>query len=107
MDEAISEWRKAIKLDPNDAGAHNSLGTALAAKGKVDEAISEFRKAIELDPKNALAHGNLGLGLLQQGRFAQAEASTRRARGLLPPDHPVRPRMSQQLESACRMHAGS
>src|SRR5262249_40091465 len=49
LDAAIDAYRKATKLDPNDARFHNNLGNSLAVKGALDEAISEFRKAIQLN----------------------------------------------------------
>ena len=36
---AIERYRKAIRLNPRDAKAHNGLGTALYATGKLDEVI--------------------------------------------------------------------
>ena len=49
-DEAIAEYREAIRLKPDFAEAHNNLGNALQAKGKLDEAIAEYREAIRLKP---------------------------------------------------------
>ena len=103
VDEAIAEHRKAIELDPKLAKAHDNLGNALSDKGEVDSQISEHQDVS--DPKLAVVHGNLGQALLQQGQFAEAEASIRRARGLLPPDHPMRPKASQQLNQCRRMLA--
>jgi Flp pilus assembly protein TadD len=45
LDEAIAEFRAAIRVKPDDDEAHCSLGVALAKQGKLDEAIAEFRKA--------------------------------------------------------------
>ena len=60
LDEAIAEYRKAIRLKPDLAEAHHNLGIALASQGKLDEAIAEYRKAIRLKPDVAEAHINLG-----------------------------------------------
>jgi Flp pilus assembly protein TadD len=60
-EEAITEYRKAIELDPHYAAPHNNLGNALRDQGKTEEAIAEYRKAIELDPRFAMPHYNLGI----------------------------------------------
>lgn len=60
-DEAISECRKAIDINPMNATAHGNLGNALIHQGKVSEAIPWLEKALELNPNlegvpAALAH---------------------------------------------------
>jgi tetratricopeptide (TPR) repeat protein len=72
IDEAISEFQKALRIQPNDADSHNNLGTVLRQKGKIDEAISEYRLALQTNPALAEAHYNLGIAFLQQGDTAQA-----------------------------------
>ena len=46
LDEAIDEFREAIRLKKDFAPAHNNLGIALGGKGRLDEAIDEFREAL-------------------------------------------------------------
>jgi Tfp pilus assembly protein PilF len=70
-DEAILEFRKAIKLDPDLAEPHNNLGSALAEKGRMNEAIDEFRNAFQLQPGYARARINLGLALHQTGQWEE------------------------------------
>ena len=55
-EEAISYYKKAIKLNPNFVEAHNNLGIALNQLGKYEEAIISYTTAIELkfDCKRAL-----------------------------------------------------
>ena len=50
-DEAISQFRQAIEIDPNSAMAHFSLAWALRVKGPQDEANIQYQEAIRLDPK--------------------------------------------------------
>jgi tetratricopeptide (TPR) repeat protein len=79
-DEAITEYRKAIELDPRNAWPHNNLGFALmSGQGKIEEAIGEYRKAIELDPSLALPRRNLGNALHDQGKTDEAIAEYRKA----------------------------
>ncbi len=53
LEEAIAEYRAAIRLVPEFCEAHNNLGSALQARGKLDEAIAEYRAAIRLKPDDA------------------------------------------------------
>ncbi len=55
---AIAEYREAIRLKPDDAEAHNSLGRALEHKSDRQAALDEYRKAYDLDPKNATFQGD-------------------------------------------------
>ena len=79
LDEAISEYRQAIQLDPKSALPHNNLGNVLSNQGKAEEAISEYRQAIQLDPKDALPHNGLGNVLSDQGKAEEAISEYRQA----------------------------
>ena len=59
MEEAETEYLKAIALDPSDADAHNNFGALLANTQRLKRAEKEFRKALALDPKDADAQDNL------------------------------------------------
>jgi protein O-mannosyl-transferase len=72
VDEAITQFKAALQIQPNDADSHNNLGTVLRQKGKVDEAITQYHLALQIKPGLAEAHYNLGIALLQKGRTAQA-----------------------------------
>ena len=71
-DEAIGQFRQAIKLRPEYPDAHYNLGNALVKKGQPDEAIREFQEAIRLKPDDVEAHVNLGVALDNRGRFEEA-----------------------------------
>ena len=48
-----------MEVSPDDAEAHNKLGTALALVGRVREAIPEYEQALRLRPDNREAPNNL------------------------------------------------
>ena len=50
--EAIFRWQQVIDIDPDDSKAHNNLGVAYEAVGKMDEAIAAYQRAAELEPGN-------------------------------------------------------
>ena len=72
MDEAISQFQKAVRLEPDAAEAYDHLGITFFNKGQLDEAIRQFGEALRLDPDYADAHYNLGVLFYQQGRTDQA-----------------------------------
>jgi tetratricopeptide (TPR) repeat protein len=81
LEEAISEIRQAIKLDPKNAQSHIELGDLLGygggAQNNTEEAISEFRQAIRLDPKNPWSHTELGERLIRWEHIKLAEGLIR------------------------------
>jgi len=76
---AEAAYREALKLQPERASTHNSLGYALLHQKRYEDAVAAFRRYVELAPDDANAHDSLGEGLLAAGRTAEAEASYRRA----------------------------
>jgi Flp pilus assembly protein TadD len=79
VDEAMGHFQKAAQINPGDAEAHNTLGTALLQKGHVDEAITHYRAALEIQPNFAQARCNLGAALFQKGSADEAIAQYQRA----------------------------
>ncbi len=78
-EEAISEYRKAMRLDGSTAIMHANLGNALADQGNPEEATAEYNTAIQLDPKSAPPHIGLGTLLSDQGKPDEAAAEYRTA----------------------------
>jgi eukaryotic-like serine/threonine-protein kinase len=72
-DDAIAAIREAIRLDPENGQAHQSLARALwVGKGDFAGAIPEFEKAIELNPEAGYSYLQLGLLLAWQGQYERA-----------------------------------
>lgn len=59
-DEAISEFQKAIALDPNYAPAHDNIANLYAEKGDYLKALQIYLRAIELEPDSATVRYNFG-----------------------------------------------
>ena len=78
-EEAEKECREAIKIDPNDAGAHYNLGILLQNLKRYEEAVNEYRKVIEINPDYAYTHNNLGNLLQNLKRYEEAENEYREA----------------------------
>jgi len=76
---AVTGWKKALELGPDDASVHMNLGVALAGSGKLDEAIAQYQKALELSPDNPESHLNFGIALAGKGDLNQAIAHYQKA----------------------------
>jgi len=53
FDDAIVQFRAALKIQPNNFRARRCLGIAYHQKGNLKSAIAEFKKAARLQPKHA------------------------------------------------------
>ena len=65
--EAVAQYREALRVDPNHLDALNNLGYELTKTGAFEQAKDLFDRVLELDPHNPLAHFNLGYRLVQEG----------------------------------------
>jgi type IV pilus biogenesis/stability protein PilW len=61
INEAFTEFQKALALNPNNKETLNYLGYISTRFKKYDEAISYYKRAISLDPNYAEAVHNLGV----------------------------------------------
>jgi len=50
--EAITAFQDALRLDPNNAEAHLSLGKTEMSSGRLDAAITDLKEALRLSPNN-------------------------------------------------------
>jgi Flp pilus assembly protein TadD len=67
LPEAIEKWRRALRLDPDDAVAHFSLAVSLSGNNQEREAVEEYRKACGLDPSHASWYDHLAVSLALTG----------------------------------------
>jgi tetratricopeptide (TPR) repeat protein len=72
VDEAIDQFRKAVKIKPGYAEAYYNMGFAFKLQDNLDKAIDCFSRALEIKPDYADAHNNLGLALRLKGNVAEA-----------------------------------
>ena len=60
IEDALSAYREAAKLDANDVQAHAGIGWALWRSGHGQDAEEPLRNAIEVDPAYAYSYDILG-----------------------------------------------
>ncbi len=88
MDEAVTEYREAIRLNPKDPIVRMNLGTILTNQGKLEKAIAELREVLTLAAFDGvyMVHTKLGNALSKQGKLEAAINEYREAIRLKPDD---------------------
>src|SRR4051812_16697730 len=73
VEQAVKEYKEALRAYPSLAAAHNNLGSAYFAAARFEEAAAAFQRAGELDPEYGQAYFNLALTHLKLGREREAD----------------------------------
>ena len=84
-DKAIQNYSLLIKLQPQNAGAHNNLGIAYERRGRrqdLQQAQKEFTAAIRYDPKTAKHLTNRSRVRTALGDYTGAQADKEEAERL-------------------------
>ena len=79
LDKALNLFKKAVKLNPDDADAWAQLGLIYVNLKKFDDGEKAARKAIDLEKDNAVAWGVLGAALGDAGKLEEAETALSKA----------------------------
>lgn len=82
LDAALSDYRRGVEADPEDALLRYNLALALVRSGASSDALKHLRAAIEIDPDYRDAHFNLGALLSEQGDLAGAVHHLERAHAI-------------------------
>jgi serine/threonine protein kinase/lipoprotein NlpI len=79
-DEAIASMTEAVRLEPNNAGAHGSLARAYwLGKGMIEEAIVELEHAVSINPQAGYSYLQLVFLHTLIGNYSRAEAAAQHA----------------------------
>ncbi|MGA8716081.1 MAG: winged helix-turn-helix domain-containing protein [Roseiarcus sp.] len=84
---AEADLRKALKLRPDDANAHNALGYLRILSNRAVQGISECERALSIDRNLANAHAMIGMGKYLAGRTEETEAHVVEALRISPRDN--------------------
>jgi tetratricopeptide (TPR) repeat protein len=103
LEEAIGEYRKALRARPDSAAVLNNLGAALQASGRLDEAVERYRDAVRAQPGYLNARHNLGGALVLKGAFAEALPYLREAVRARPDDATARNNLGGALLATGRV----
>jgi tetratricopeptide (TPR) repeat protein len=82
IDEAVEQYRIALRFDPGYASAHVNLANALVAKSKLEEAQKHLQEALRLEPRSGDVHAGYAYLLERLGHKEEAEVEYQTAIGL-------------------------
>jgi tetratricopeptide (TPR) repeat protein len=85
-DQAISDYTKAIEINPKYGLAYYNRGIAHNNKGQYDQVISDYTKALEINPKFAEAYNNRGNAYNKKGQYDEAILDYNKAMEINPRD---------------------
>jgi len=87
LQNAITCYRQAVKLQPHFAEAYYHLGEALQAKGELEAGIDCLQTALQINPDYGEAYMCLGLIYQTQHRLNEAAAAYRQGLTLINPHY--------------------
>jgi len=103
MDEALSEVRLGLELDPLARVINLNLARILHFARRFDEAIKQCRKTIDMYPDYLIAHRRLGMSFGEKGMFDEAESEFKKALAISPDDSETMSAMAYAYTSAGRV----
>ncbi|MBW1993280.1 MAG: tetratricopeptide repeat protein [Deltaproteobacteria bacterium] len=72
LEDAVYQFREAIRIKPDHTDAHLKLGNALEAQGNLKKAIYHYSETLRIKPDHTDAHLKLGNALEAQGNPDEA-----------------------------------
>jgi len=90
LDEAIGEYRQAVRMMPNHFKAYYNLGVIYDQKGDANKAVDNLKMSITINPGFANAHYNLAILYHKQGLTDEAIRHYRKVIDLIPDDFEAR-----------------
>ncbi len=69
---AISDFKRAVYLDPSHSGTYEDMGNAYASKGDFELAFSNYSRALQIDPKNGKAYYNRAVAYFLKKEYNKA-----------------------------------
>jgi TolB-like protein/DNA-binding winged helix-turn-helix (wHTH) protein/Tfp pilus assembly protein PilF len=85
---AEKEFKRAIEINPNYAGAHEWYAEFLAARGRESEALTEMKRARDADPLLVLMHAAVAEALYYSRRYDDVISQCQQTLEL-DPDYPI------------------
>jgi tetratricopeptide (TPR) repeat protein len=83
-EEAVSELRAAIAINPYNGAWYFNLGLTLDMMDRIDEAIAAYRRALEMEPEDIEILNNLGTDCTRAGHYKESITHYRKIEQLDP-----------------------
>ncbi len=84
FNEAVNQFRSALKLNPEHYVARNNLGIILIEMNRFKEAVLHFEITLKKFPNNAELQNYLGVALAQTGQFDKAVVHFKKSVSIYP-----------------------
>jgi DNA-binding winged helix-turn-helix (wHTH) protein/tetratricopeptide (TPR) repeat protein len=98
-EEGITEFLRAIELNPNNQNAQHWYAMALGGLGRFDEALAQIQHALAVDPLAVMVNANVGFLLYRAGRLEEAVAKLQHTVAMEPGFVMTRYRLGLALEA--------
>jgi Flp pilus assembly protein TadD len=102
-EEALTQFREVVKLDPTDAAAHFQIGNILQLTRRGSESVPHYREALRLKPGWAFPANNLAwlLATSSDASVRNGPEALKLARALIDADKGQNPATLSTLAAAC------
>ena len=84
LKDSEESYRKAIKLNPKIAQAHQWLGLNIQTQGRKQEANESLMRGLNLDPNHLVINANLCMNTFHLGKLDEAEKYAKKALNINP-----------------------
>ena len=84
LEEVLSAYNEALRLNPDHVGAYTNRGIAKASLGRYQDAIADYNEAIRLKPDYPVAYYNRGITNIKLDQYQDATADFNEAIRLKP-----------------------
>jgi tetratricopeptide (TPR) repeat protein len=99
FEEALAEYRMAVRLRPEEPVPYMKLGLCLAEMRRLDEAAQTFQELERIQPGSAVARNGQGAVAMLAGRYAEARAHYASALAAHPDDVAARQSLALLAET--------
>jgi tetratricopeptide (TPR) repeat protein len=86
LKKAEDAAQAGLKIKPNEAPLHSSLGNIYADEGRDDSALKEYERAVTINPKDSITRFNLGALHFKRKEIQAAEGEYRATLQIDPKD---------------------